>query len=231
MRSKKARLKAEVESRLKAEETKTVEERRMEEERRLNEIIAFEEEMRLKKETWLVEEQIRHVQEEHKMKMKQKQKCLPGERYPDAVAQHVTVEEENGLSRDLSNVPPISADDETYEIKEKPKLPKRKLKELSRMSVTKLQRKVNLKASTNIVFVLQYWSSKREYSQNKRKIRKLAWKLPGVSSSDGSFSNGKRSKTPLNHRLPDRPSNNPLGIISKGKFVNQSERRGGAELG
>ncbi|GFW06156.1 hypothetical protein TNCV_36321 [Trichonephila clavipes] len=188
----------EVEARLKAEEeTKVVKERRRMEERRMNERMALKEEMRLKKERWLVEEHIQHVQEEHKMRMKE-QKCLPEERCkkadeealvfkseraqilnvdPDAVAP-VAVEEENGLSRDSSNVPPISAEDETYEIKEKPKFPKRKFKELSSMSITKLQRKVNLKASNIIVLVPQYWSFKREYSQDKRGIGKLGWKLP-----------------------------------------------------
>ncbi|GFV79858.1 hypothetical protein TNCV_1726831 [Trichonephila clavipes] len=153
-----ARLKADLEARFKAEkETKAVDERRrMEEERRMNGRIALEEEMRMKKERWLVEEQIRHVHEEHKMRMIEEQKFLPEERY--AVEQPVAVEEEKGLSRDSSNVPPISAEDETYEIKEKPKSPKRKLKELSRMSVTKLQRKVNLHASTNIVLVPQRWN-------------------------------------------------------------------------
>ncbi|GFT89398.1 uncharacterized protein TNCV_4386851 [Trichonephila clavipes] len=176
---KQARLKAEVNARLKdEEETKAVEERqRMEEEIRMKERIALEEVMRLKKERCLEDEQIRHVQEEHKMRTKEEQKCLPEEGY--AVEQPVAVEEEKGLSRDSSNVPPISAEDETYKIKEKPKLPKRKLKELSRMSVTKLQRKVNLKASNNIVLVPQYWSFKCEYSQNKREIGKLAWKLLG----------------------------------------------------
>ncbi|GFS50213.1 retrovirus-related Pol polyprotein from transposon opus [Trichonephila inaurata madagascariensis] len=82
-------------------------------------------------------------------------------------------------SEDSSNVLPIFAEDETYAIKEKPKLPKRKFKELSRMSVTKLQRKVNLKTSNNIVLVPQHWSFKREYSQDKRGIGTLAWKLPG----------------------------------------------------
>ncbi|GFS53153.1 retrovirus-related Pol polyprotein from transposon opus [Trichonephila inaurata madagascariensis] len=97
----------------------------------------------------------------------------------DVVAQPVAVEEEKGLSRNSSNVPPISAEDETYESKEKPKLPKRKLKELSRMSVTKLQRKVKLKASSNIVLVPHYWNFKREYLQDKRGIGTLAWELPG----------------------------------------------------
>ncbi|GFY65644.1 retrovirus-related Pol polyprotein from transposon opus [Trichonephila inaurata madagascariensis] len=174
-RIREARHKEEQQARLKAEEeTKAVEERwRMEEERRMNKRIALEEEMRLKKERWLVEEQI-HVQKEHKRRMTE-QKCLPEERY--VVAQPVAVEEEKGLSRNSSNVPPISAEDETYESKEKPKLPKRKLKELSRMSVTKLQRKVKLKASSNIVLVPQYWNLKREYSQDKRGIRTLAWEL------------------------------------------------------
>ncbi|GFV87188.1 hypothetical protein TNCV_5114061 [Trichonephila clavipes] len=193
-RIREARHKEEEQARLKAEEeTKEVKERRK------NERIALEEEMRLKKERWLVEEQIRHVQEEHKMRMKGEQKCLPEERCkkadeevlvfkseraqllsvdPDAVEQPVAVEEEKGLSRDLSNAPPISAEDETYEIKEKPKLSKRKLKELSRMSVTKIQRKVNLKASNNIVLVQYLPSFKREYSQDKRGIGTLAWKLP-----------------------------------------------------
>ncbi|GFX69517.1 hypothetical protein TNCV_1768881 [Trichonephila clavipes] len=68
--------------------------------------------------------------------MKKEQKCLPEERCkkadekvfvfkseqaqilnvdPDAVAHPVTVEEKKGLSRDSSNVPPFSAEYETYE--------------------------------------------------------------------------------------------------------------------
>ncbi|GFT30710.1 hypothetical protein TNCV_759071 [Trichonephila clavipes] len=63
-RIRETRHKEEEQARLKAEEeTKAVEERRrMEEERRINERIVFEEEMRLKKERWLVAVQIRHVQ-------------------------------------------------------------------------------------------------------------------------------------------------------------------------
>ncbi|GFY38943.1 hypothetical protein TNIN_248711 [Trichonephila inaurata madagascariensis] len=106
----------------------------------------------------------------------------------DAVAQPVTAEEEKGLSRDSANVPPISAEDETYggkegtpvdvrkdkakggvnpvilskerrdldddEIEEEtPKLPERKLKKLSRMTVAKLQQTVDLKASSNMVLI------------------------------------------------------------------------------
>ncbi|GFY62115.1 uncharacterized protein TNIN_118591 [Trichonephila inaurata madagascariensis] len=152
-----ARLKAEVEARLKAEEkTKAVEERRRMKEERMNERIALEEEMI----------------EERKMASGRADTTY-------VVAQPVAVEKEKGLSRNSSNVPPISAEDETYESKEKPKLPMRKLKELSGMSVTKLQRKVKLKASTNIVLVPQYWNFKREYSHDKRGIGILACELPG----------------------------------------------------
>ncbi|GFY37365.1 transducin-like enhancer protein 3-A [Trichonephila inaurata madagascariensis] len=47
------------------------------------------------------------------------------------------------------------------------------------MSVTKLQRKVKLKVSSNIVLVHQYWNFKHEYSHHKRGIGILAWELPG----------------------------------------------------
>ncbi|GFW14393.1 hypothetical protein TNCV_3328061 [Trichonephila clavipes] len=50
---------------------------RPEDGRRINERIALEEEMRLEKERRLVEDQMRHVQEEHKMSIKtEEQKCL-----------------------------------------------------------------------------------------------------------------------------------------------------------
>ncbi|GFU93608.1 hypothetical protein TNCV_3401801 [Trichonephila clavipes] len=72
--SSETRLKVEVEDRLKADD----EAKAVEDGRRMNEIIALEEEMRLKNESWLVEEQMRHVQEEHKMSIKaEEQKCLP----------------------------------------------------------------------------------------------------------------------------------------------------------
>ncbi|GFV77326.1 hypothetical protein TNCV_2406451 [Trichonephila clavipes] len=44
------------------------------------------------------------------MRRKEEQKCLPEER-----SQPAAVEEEKGLSKDSSNVPPISAEDQTYE--------------------------------------------------------------------------------------------------------------------
>ncbi|GFX84186.1 hypothetical protein TNCV_927971 [Trichonephila clavipes] len=77
---------------------------------------------------------------------------------PDAVANPVAVERGKGLSRDSSNVPLISAEDEIEE--EKPKLPKRKLKKLNRMTVAELQQKVNLKASSNVIIIPRHWCFK-----------------------------------------------------------------------
>ncbi|GFY37065.1 uncharacterized protein TNIN_349781 [Trichonephila inaurata madagascariensis] len=49
---------------------------------------------------------------------KSKQAQMMFSMVPDAVAQPVAVEEEKSLSRNSSNVPLISAEDETYEEKE-----------------------------------------------------------------------------------------------------------------
>ncbi|GFY45589.1 hypothetical protein TNIN_106241 [Trichonephila inaurata madagascariensis] len=68
----------------------------MEEERRMNERVALEEEMRLKKERSLVEEQIRHVQDERKTIMKAEQKCLQ-----EASAENEMVEEKEETSVDV----------------------------------------------------------------------------------------------------------------------------------
>ncbi|GFV29518.1 hypothetical protein TNCV_4489721 [Trichonephila clavipes] len=54
------------------------------------------------------------------------------------------------------------------------------------MTVPELQQKVNLKSSSNITTLLtlptllipQHLSFKRKYSQDKRGIGKIAWKLP-----------------------------------------------------
>ncbi|GFV21541.1 hypothetical protein TNCV_5121281 [Trichonephila clavipes] len=62
----------------------------------MNERIALEEEMRLKKERRLVEEQMRHVQEEHKMSIKAEQKCLQ-----EVPAQDETYEEKEEISVDV----------------------------------------------------------------------------------------------------------------------------------
>ncbi|GFQ72777.1 hypothetical protein TNCT_246831 [Trichonephila clavata] len=80
-----ARLEAQEEARLKAQEdAKAVEERRKAQRRKENERknnFVWEEETRLEKEKWLVQEQMQQVQEKHKMRMKaEKQKCLQEER-------------------------------------------------------------------------------------------------------------------------------------------------------
>ncbi|GFT49241.1 uncharacterized protein TNCV_4582491 [Trichonephila clavipes] len=55
--------------------------------------------MRLKKEIWLVEEQMRHVQEEHKTSMKE-QKCLPEERRKRMNEQNQLLNEKEGKLSD-----------------------------------------------------------------------------------------------------------------------------------
>ncbi|GFX52757.1 integrase catalytic domain-containing protein [Trichonephila clavipes] len=120
------RLKVEVKDRLKAdEEAKAVEEgRKMEEEGKMNERIALEGEIRLKKEKWLVEEQI-------------------ADQY--AVTQSVVVEKEKeeisiDVIKDEGNLNPVILSKERIDFdedeieEEKPKLPKRKRKNLSRIA-------------------------------------------------------------------------------------------------
>ncbi|GFV26851.1 uncharacterized protein TNCV_3455221 [Trichonephila clavipes] len=135
--------------------------------RRMNERIALEGEIRLKKERWLMEEQMRHIQEKRKMSMKEKQKCLPEER-----------------CKRINDKERIDFDED--EIEEKPKLPKRKRKNLSRMTVAELQQKVNIKASSNMVLIPQNWSFRGEYSQDKSEMGKLAWKLTGFIKRGGT---------------------------------------------
>ncbi|GFW45988.1 uncharacterized protein TNCV_3276061 [Trichonephila clavipes] len=197
--SSETRFKVEMEDRLKAdEEAKAVEEgRKMEEERRMNERIALEGEMRLKRERWLVEEQMRHIQEKRKTSMKEEQKWLPEERckrmneqnqllneeqkklsdedveVPQAiekvlvskgeqvqthsadqyaVAQSVVVEKEKeeisvDVIKDKDDINPVILSKERMDFvedeieEEKPKLPKRKRRNLSRMTVAELQQK------------------------------------------------------------------------------------------
>ncbi|GFV19270.1 uncharacterized protein TNCV_1475561 [Trichonephila clavipes] len=233
----------------------------------MNKIIALEEEMRLKNEKWLVEEQMRHVQEEHETSMK-KQKCLPEERckrmneqnqllneeeekFSDedmevtqaiekvlvskgeqiqtrstdqyAVAQSVVVEKEKEeisvdviKDKDESNPVILSKEridfDEDEIEEEKLKLPKRKCKNLSRRTVAELQQKVNLKASSNIVLIPQHWSLRREYSQDKSGIGKLAWKLSDFIKRDGTVkirrSSRENRSTRKRFRLKLRPQDN-----------------------
>ncbi|GFY21666.1 uncharacterized protein TNCV_1168111 [Trichonephila clavipes] len=96
------------------------------------------------------------------MSMKAEQKCLQEKRCK-------RMNEHNQLLSEKR----VDLDGDEIEEK-KPKLPKRKLKKLSRMTVAELQQKVNLKVSTNIILVPQHWCFKHKYSQDKR----VAWKLP-----------------------------------------------------
>ncbi|GFV08616.1 hypothetical protein TNCV_4855961, partial [Trichonephila clavipes] len=62
--------------------------------------------MRLKKERWLVKEQMRHVQEERKTSMKEEQKCLPEERCKRMNEQNQLLnEEQEKLSDEDMEVP------------------------------------------------------------------------------------------------------------------------------
>ncbi|GFX32588.1 splicing factor 3B subunit 2 [Trichonephila clavipes] len=70
--------------------------------------------------------------------------------------------------------------------KKKPKLPKRKRKKLSRMTVAEIQQQVNLKASSNMVLIPQHWSFRGEYSEDESEMGKLAWKLPDFIKRDGA---------------------------------------------
>ncbi|GFU71967.1 uncharacterized protein TNCV_2999501 [Trichonephila clavipes] len=237
--SSETRLEVEVEDRLKAdEEAKAVEEGwKMEEERRMNERIALEEEMKLKKERWLVEEQMRHVQEEHKMSIKaEEQKCLPEERGKRmdeqnqllneeqekltdedmevtqaiekvlvfkgeqvqtrsvdqyAVAQSAVVEKEKeeilvDVIKDKDDLNPVILSKEQIDFnedeieEEKPKLPKRKHKNLSRMTVAELQQK------------------------DKSEIGKLAWKLTDFIKRDGTVKirRSSRGNRMIRKRVP-----------------------------
>ncbi|GFV94904.1 hypothetical protein TNCV_1029021 [Trichonephila clavipes] len=141
--------------------------------------------MRLKKERWLVEEQMRQVQEERKTSMKEEQKWLPEERCKIMNEHNQLLNEEqkkfsdedmedkDDLNPVILSKERIDFDEDEFE-EEKPKLYKRKLKNLSRMTVAELQQKVNLKASSNMVLTPQHWSFRGEYSQNKSEMGKLA---------------------------------------------------------
>lgn len=96
-------------------------------------------------------------------------------------------------------------DDDDKVEEEKPKLSKRKLKKLSRMTVAELKQKVNrpelvemhdvtakdpvlllhLKASRNTVPVPRHWCFKRKYLQGKRGIEKPAFELPDFIKRTG----------------------------------------------
>lgn len=96
-------------------------------------------------------------------------------------------------------------DDDLLKAEEKPKLSKRKLKKLSRMSIAELKQKVgrpelvemhdvtakdpvlllHLKSSRNTVPVPRHWCFKRKYLQGKRGIEKPPFDLPGFIKKTG----------------------------------------------
>ncbi|GFV63852.1 uncharacterized protein TNCV_5138571 [Trichonephila clavipes] len=111
------------------------------------------------------------------------------------VAQSVVVEKKEEISfdviKDKDDLNPVILSKERMdfdedESEEKPKLPKRKRKNLSRMTVAELHQKVNLKASSNMVLIPQHWSFRREYSQDKSEMGKLARKLTDFINRGGT---------------------------------------------
>ncbi|GFU09334.1 uncharacterized protein TNCV_1851291 [Trichonephila clavipes] len=52
------------------------------------------------------------------------------------------------------------------------------------MIVAELQQKVNLTASSNMVLILQNWSFRCKYSQDKSEMGKLAWRLTDFIKRD-----------------------------------------------
>ncbi|GFS56601.1 hypothetical protein TNIN_85881 [Trichonephila inaurata madagascariensis] len=111
----------------------------------MNERIALKEEMRLKKERWLVEEQMRHAQKKLKMSMKtEEQECLPEERCKGMNEQNQLLSKEQEKSDEDMELPQAIEkvlvlkseqvqmlcadpdDDETYEEKEETPVDARK---------------------------------------------------------------------------------------------------------
>ncbi|GFX07367.1 uncharacterized protein TNCV_504251 [Trichonephila clavipes] len=113
-----------------------------------------------------------------------------------AVTQSVVVEKENeeivDVIKDKDDLNAVILSKERIDFdkdeieEEKPKLPKRKRKNLSRRTVAKLQQKMNRKASRNMVHIPQHWSFRCEYSPDKGGIGKLAQKLTDFIKRDGT---------------------------------------------
>ncbi|GFT69421.1 uncharacterized protein TNCV_1297271 [Trichonephila clavipes] len=112
-----------------------------------------------------------------------------------AVAQSVVVEKEKeeisvDAIKDKDDLNPVILSKERMDFDEdeieEPKLSKRKRKKLSRMTVVKLQQKLNLKASSNMVLIPQHWSFRGEYSQDKSEMGKFAWKLTNFIKRDSA---------------------------------------------
>ncbi|GFU32445.1 uncharacterized protein TNCV_992131 [Trichonephila clavipes] len=151
-----------------------------------------------------------------------------------AVAQSVVVEkvkEEISVDvikdKDYLNLVILSKEridfDEDEIEEEKPKLPERKLKKLSRMTVAESQQKVNLKASSNVVLIPQDWSFRGDYSQDKSEMGKFALKLTDLIKRDGTVNIRRSSRenrsTRKRVRLKLRPQDN---IYRDGKVLFRS---------
>ncbi|GFW27260.1 uncharacterized protein TNCV_4592591 [Trichonephila clavipes] len=71
---------------------------------------------------------------------------------------------------------------------------------------------MNLKASSNMVLIPQHWSLRREYSQDKSGIGKLAWKLTDFIKRDGTVnirrSSRENQSTRKRVQLKLRPQDN-----------------------
>ncbi|GFV45736.1 uncharacterized protein TNCV_2409191 [Trichonephila clavipes] len=147
-----------------------------------------------------------------------------------AVAQSVVVEKEkeeisvdvikdkDDLNLVILSKERIDFDEDEIE-EEKPKLPERKLKKLSRMTVAESQQKVNLKASSNVVLIPQDWSFRGDYSQDKSEMGKFAWKLTDLIKRDGTVNIRRSSRENRSTRkrvqLKLRPQDN---IYRDGKW-------------
>ncbi|GFY03865.1 hypothetical protein TNCV_1196451 [Trichonephila clavipes] len=84
---------------------------------------------------------MRHVQEERKTSMKEEQKCLPEERCKRMNEQNQLLnEEQENCQMKIWSKERIDFDEDEIE-EEKPKLPERKLKKLSRMTVAESQQR------------------------------------------------------------------------------------------
>lgn len=148
------------------------------------------------------------------MKIFEKFKLTEGEKEKDEIAADATKDasKEEILNPMAFRKKPIDLNDDDDEDQdedkkeeEKPKLSKRKLKKLSRMTVAELKQKVcrpelvemhdvtakdpvlllHLKASRNTVPVPRHWCFKRKYLQGKRGIEKPAFELPDFIKRTG----------------------------------------------
>ncbi|GFY44886.1 uncharacterized protein TNIN_261451 [Trichonephila inaurata madagascariensis] len=72
------------------------------------------------------------------------------------------------------------------------------------MTVAKLQQTVGLKVSSNRALIPQHWRFRRECSQDKSGIGKLAWKLTGFIKRDGIMKMRRSSRERENQKSRKR---------------------------